>query len=729
MLIEKLWNNEMTIEIVRYMIKNSIKTYNMKLQTNMSDNNNRYSFLAFISDDIYEFDCISCFAKLMIDLNINTSLWKTISSEIQHYNEYINNNECIYKILVSIQQYYNKTSDEYKFIGKIMNSYQKSGVMLKQSKLPEINKKINLIENKLSTDYNENTPMIILSPSEIVGLPIELIKDYYNKSSQNYELPLSKQLYNICHKFIVNSNVRKKIDDKIYDSYQKNIPKLTYLFIYKHVKANMLGYDTYLEHITHHQNETIRSILENIIIELSNRCNLEMDILSQMKQNSEHTRQLNTWDITYYINKWKLLYGINENEISPYFEINNTITNIFNIVSKLFSLQFTKVPNAKRSIFGKFADEVDVYKITQNGMIIGELTLDLYSRQGKLAGTHTVCINNKCYYPFEKKLINHASIILNMSINRATPTLLSLGDISALFNEIGKIIYYVSSTSSYSLFGGMYTEIEIIDSIGKFVELIMFGKDILKLVSKNYTSGQQLSDELVDKILNHRKLDYGITYKYQCLYGLYDLFVHSQVDFINNCKSLMRISDVTVQKEKILDCMYKIYNMFYETIFNVGSVSIHKEEKHFHPVLWSYLFNGSENVNFLKILSEIYAHDLYQLYEHSKAKSVFCCKMTEFIAKSTMKQQVNILEEFTGRPLSSTHMLEYFGLGENDTLLSLYNIDPNKNVSVKSPQKNKGKDSLYLSPDVVQQKNKVNHFEQTSENDPKIKKMLSQVMR
>ena len=163
MLIEKLLNNEMTIEIVKGMVSNSIMLYNTNLQLDMTNNDNRNSFLAFISDDIYEFDCISCFSRVMMDLNINVAIWKNISNEIQQYNTYITENEYIYKILLSIRQYYKVPSDEYRFINKIINSSQKFGVTLKQTKFPEINKKINLIETKLASDYNENMPIIILN--------------------------------------------------------------------------------------------------------------------------------------------------------------------------------------------------------------------------------------------------------------------------------------------------------------------------------------------------------------------------------------------------------------------------------------------------------------------------------------------------------------------------------------------------------------------------------------
>ena len=732
MLIENLWNNEITLDIVQKMISASMKTYDINLNLNMNDSTNRNAFISFLSDDIYEFDSISRFAKLMIDSELYSTNWKNILSLVQNYNLSISNNEKIYKLILSLLQYYPKTSSEYLFINKIINSSLKSGIALKHTRLSEIDNKILLIENKLASDYNDNIPTIDLSLDELDGMPKNVVDGFYNDVSQKYTIHLSKQMYNMCHKFISKSNIRQKIDDKMYDSYKKNITKLTYLFIYKHVKANMLGYESYFDYLSHHDINIIRTILENIIIELRDRCDLEMAMLSQLKKTSENNAQLNTWDISYYLNKWKLLYGINETEISQYFELNNTLTNIFLTLSSIFPFKFIKTTKTKK-IFDQIKD-IYYYDIMFGNKLIGEIVFDFFARPGKFNGTHTVCINNKCYYPFEKKIMNCASIVVSMCLNKSQPTLLTLSDLTTLFCEVGKIIYYLSCTSKFSLFGGMYSDIDFVDTIGKFVELVLFEKNTIKNISKHFSNNSRMSDSLTNKLIQHRKLDYGINYKYQCMYGLYDLFVHSQVDFINNCKSLMCIQNVAVQKEKIVDCMYNIYNMFYDTIFNVGNVSIHKDNAHFHPVLWACLFNGSETINCMKILSDIYAHDLFQQYSSCKSKQEFCSTMISSIANSSAKNQLNI-DCILGRPISHSHMLDYFGLNDNDSLLSLYNIDPNKKISSRhSPQKyNQYYMSVYLSPDAVIKNHtcppaNCDKSEQVTDTDSSIQQVLSKIM-
>jgi oligopeptidase A len=716
MLVEKLWNNEITVDIVKKMIYASIKTYKSKLKMDLTISDNRNSLLAFISDDIYEFDCISRFSRLMIELGGNQNNWKQILDMIHQYNNHIMNNENIYKILTTLIQYYQKTSDEYKFINKIINSSHKAGITMHDQRFKEINNKIDLIQSKLISDFTKNIPTIVLNQSEIIGIPSEFIEKYFNSSTKNYEIHLDRQTYNLFHKFINNSNIRKKIDDMICQSYKNNIPKLVYLFIYKHVKANMLGFESYINYLTPYSSNTIKNIIENIIIELEKRCDLEIDILSQMKMKYENNNVLNSWDIVHYINKWKMLYGVIENDIMPYFELNHTVSQIMLIMSKLFSIQFIKKNKPEQHAI--LLQNMDVYRIVQNNQQIGELVLDLFSNPNKNTGVQTVCINNKCLYPNEKNNKTVLSIILCMNLNKKEPTLLTLTDLTTLFNEFGKVIYFISNFSRFNLFGGMYSNIEVVDTIGKFIELIFFNKSTLMEISKHYQTGIQITEFLIDKIINHRKLDYGIAYKYQCLYSLYDLYVHSNEDFINDCKEIMKLKDINMQRENMFSFMSEIYNTFYNEIFNNGNNKIMKDKNHFHPILWTYLFNGCENIHFLKILSDIHAHELFKIYSETNNKINFLQKLMDFLSKSTTTEIINI-EEFTKRHISSSHMLDYFGLKHDDTLLSLYNVNsPKKNIDNIN-------NSLYLSSEIPTQ---FDNYDLMSENDPMMKKMLGRIM-
>lgn len=788
MLLQKLYNGEITVDIVNISINNSIKTYDVyisKLVPCLAKPTRQLQkiiamFLNFISDDIYEFDCISNFSRTMIRLGVNVPVWKNIYSLVDKYNNVINTKEELYttlhRILIANDTVAIIDEHDRSFISKILTSHKHHGYNINDQRFIKLNEKISLIEKKLLchddvAKNSDDAPTILLTKSELADMPADAMKKFYNSSTGNYDLTLNRLVHSICHKYISKSAVRKKIDDVLYKKYIDNIPLLVYLFVYRDIKAKFLGYDSYTSYVTQHQKDYIKNLLIETVQQLETRCKLELDIISNLKYRDEKTNCLFTWDIAYYINQWKNMYGINESEISEYFELNSTIDNIIKLLSMMFTLTF--VPDTK---YNKWCNDIKMYKISKNGVIVGELILDLMARDSKDIHVQTVCVNTRCCYPHE--LLNKSSAKDNVNIFRPANiimsdfiikgsgvTLLTINDLHRLFIEFGKVICYISNVSTYSIFGGMYTNIKYIDIFGKFVDLCLFEPTLLQYISCHYKTKTKLLDETVQKIHKQMKLDNGITYKYQCMYGLFDLYAHSDESFIASCKQCMKISDDGQRKKDITELMYGAYNTFYSTMFDK---MIGKDEIHFHPIKWSYLFNGNENINFLKILSDIYAYDMLkqlkmslidvnvnnsqnnttttQMFNVNLLESngkQFCVNLFNFIGK-TKDSDIIDLDTFLKHIPTVETLFCGIGVNKDDSMLSLFNCcDVPKNIFDKhdSPKVTKThnssdlslsdfqKEELYLSPTIKPKKTKQqNYFEEVSENDPEIRKILGEVI-
>jgi Zn-dependent oligopeptidase len=740
MLLQKLYNNGITVSIVNDSVQKSTELYDTYINTIKINNKTQLSeFLSFLSDDIYEFDCISNFSRMMIRLGNNITFWSEINSIVKKYNDAINTKtelyELLQKILVKVPQLLTKCDNV--FINKILMSHKHRGYHITSTEFKKLNEKITLVEQKLSHDYTTETPSIILYRSEVVGLPTELIKKFYVPEKKYLNIKLDKYTYTQCHKYIVNSLTRKKIDDVIYKKYLNDIPKLVYLFVYRNIKATVLGYETYIDYTTRHSKEKIKRILMQTVEHLDPRCKLELETLSKLKFESENSNNIFTWDIAHYVNKWRTLYGVNDVEISEYFELNTTLTNIIQIISALFSIKFTLSTK-----YRKWNNDVIMYKITKNDIVLGELILDLYAREGKNPGITTTCVNTKCHYPKNKLILQPANIIMSDFIIKNSPTLLTINDLHRLFNEFGKVLCFLFTNSSYSIFGGMYTDIEYVDAIGKFIDLCLFESTTLQQISRHYKNNEHLSDTLASKINKQLKLDNGLSYKYQCMYGLFDLYAHSDDVFIKDCKQLMKISDDASRVQQITQLMYNAYDSFYYAMFNNV---VKKELHHFHPIMWSYLFNGNENINFLKILSDIYAYELLKQFKtHHRSGKYVCEKIYNFISSIGDSDTIDFDALLSCRPSVST-MFNEFGLNENDVMLSLFNLDnftrktrtvatnvepPKSQVKVVKESKISPEESaLYLSPTGSAKTKQQNYFVELSESDSEINKLLGDVLR
>ena len=716
MLLQKLYNNEINEQIINDTIYHSLATYDKYIRlANSLPFEKINELMDFISDDIYEFDCVSKFSQSMIFLGINTQVWRNIHNIVETYNNLINNKVPLYQLLQLVSKSEKITQNDRNFLNKILNSYERKGSKINNSNLQKLNEKISLVEKKLIHDYNNDSPSISLPKEISQEIPMDLIQRFYDSDKQQFDIKLDKYTYIQCHKYITKSEIRKKLDDTLYQKYQSDIPKLLYLFTYRYVKANMLGYKTYIDYVTTHNKDNIKTVLTDTIEHLKHRSDLELNMLSKLKFENEGDSTLYTWDIAHYINKWRTIYGVNDVEVSEYFEFNNTLKNVLNEISSMYEITF-----ASSNKYRKWSPDILMFKIMKGTTIIGELTLDLFARDSKMAGTHTTCINTQCFYPHNKQIGQPANIIMSDFIIRPTNgvILLTINDLHRLFIEFGKVIYFISRNSTYSIFGSMYTNIEYIDAFGKFLDLCLFDTKILQKLSSHYKTKNQLTFQLADKINKQLKLDNGISYKYQCMYGLYDLFVHSDSNFISECRELMNCTNEKERIEKTIQLMCVSYDMFYNMVFED---TIKKDIKHFNPITWSYLFNGNENINFLKVLSDMYAYELLRQYKKQESGRRYCQSLQRFIASIGDNDVIEIDKFLSYRPSIST-MFNGIGLNENDSILSLYNID-----AQQLPIKNKI-ETLCTSPNNVP-KLMQNYFEEVSENDPEIRKLLGEVMR
>ena len=103
--------------------------------------------------------------------------------------------------------------------------------------------------------------------------------------------------YKTFFEFGISNFDLKKINDILSKTHNKNIIGLVYLFVYKNIKAKLLGFDTYVDFMTNYYNsDDIRLILEKISGDLHNRCNLELKIISDMKYKYENDKCENRKD-------------------------------------------------------------------------------------------------------------------------------------------------------------------------------------------------------------------------------------------------------------------------------------------------------------------------------------------------------------------------------------------------------------------------------------------------
>ena len=267
-------------------------------------------------------------------------------------------------------------------------------------------------------------------------------------------------------------------------------------------RAKLFGYDNPADYILadcmakNHQ--TVDAFLASVwapSLEAAKREAAELQALLEQDLPGE---KLQPWDWWYYAEKLrKAKYALDEEELKPYFELNNVRKGAFGVATKLYGLQFEKLENMP-----VYNPEVEVFKVTEaDGSLVGILYTDYFPRAGKRPGAW---MNNILPQYIDAEGVDHRPVIINVgNFNKPTagnPSLLSMDDVETLFHEFGHALHGLLSKAHYKSLSGTNTPRDFVELPSQFMENYAYEPEVLKTYAFHYETGEVIPDELIEKI-------------------------------------------------------------------------------------------------------------------------------------------------------------------------------------------------------------------------------------
>ena len=267
-------------------------------------------------------------------------------------------------------------------------------------------------------------------------------------------------------------------------------------------RAKLFGYDNPADYILadcmakNHQ--TVDAFLASVwapSLEAAKREAAELQALLEQDLPGE---KLQPWDWWFYAEKLrKPKYDLDEEELKPYFELNNVRKGAFGVATKLYGLQFEKLENMP-----VYNPEVEVFKVTEaDGSLVGILYTDYFPRAGKRPGAW---MNNILPQYIDAEGVDHRPVIINVgNFNKPTagnPSLLSMDDVETLFHEFGHALHGLLSKAHYKSLSGTNTPRDFVELPSQFMENYVYEPEVLKTYAFHYETGEVIPDELIEKI-------------------------------------------------------------------------------------------------------------------------------------------------------------------------------------------------------------------------------------
>jgi peptidyl-dipeptidase Dcp len=239
--------------------------------------------------------------------------------------------------------------------------------------------------------------------------------------------------------------------------------------------------------------ELVASVMEKSLV----RAKEELADLQALADSENANIKIEAWDWWYYTEKLrKAKYNLSEEELKPYFKLENVRNGMFDVAHKLYNLNFKL--NKDIPLMDSSAE---AYEVFMGEDLIAILYLDYYPRESKRVGAWMTAYR-KQYTDLEgKNVLPIISLTTNFTPATATtPSLLNLDEVTTLFHEFGHGLHGMLSKCHYESLSGTSVARDFVELPSQIMENWALEPEVLKSYAKHYETGETIPDELIAKM-------------------------------------------------------------------------------------------------------------------------------------------------------------------------------------------------------------------------------------
>jgi len=268
-----------------------------------------------------------------------------------------------------------------------------------------------------------------------------------------------------------------------------------------------------------------------------------------------YAAHLQPWDWSYYSKKLKKeKYAISDDDLRPYFELENVKKGVFGLAQRLYGITFKE--NKKIQVYNP---EVTAYEVfDEKGKFLAVYYADFHPRDGKRGGAWM----NDFQPQYRKGKKDHRPHIVNvMNFTRPTaekPALFTYDEVRTFLHEFGHGLHGMLTRCQYAAQSGTNVPRDFVELPSQFNENFIDEKEFLDTFAKHYKTGEALPQELLDKM--HASQTYHAAYSCvrQLSFGYLDMAWHSldkpfEVnEVIGTVESVSRFSDDAMKQVQVM---------------------------------------------------------------------------------------------------------------------------------------------------------------------------------
>ncbi|AFY02773.1 M3 family metallopeptidase [Bdellovibrio bacteriovorus] len=438
----------------------------------------------------------------------------------------------------------NLNLEQTRLLEKTYLSFTRNGALLEgadKETLRQIDQELSVLGPKFSENVLKATnsfEMLLDKKEDVDGLPegtlegaaaLAKSKGHDGKWMFNLQIPSYLPFMTYAKNRALREKMWRAFSSKAFKGEFDNQTNVLKIVELRDKRAKVLKFTTHADFVLAERMaknpKTVMDFLNKLLAASKNAGMKDVQELTEFAGKLDGLKEIKPWDVAYYSEKLKEeRYAFNEEDLRPYFKLENVVEGVFAHAKKLYGLTFKE--NKEIPVYHP---EVKAYEIYEDasGKYMGLFYTDYFPRETKKGGAWMTQFRSQGLIDGEMKR-PHVSIVCNFTQPTPTkPSLLTYDEVRTLFHEFGHALHGMLSECTYPSLSGTNVYWDFVELPSQIMENWVGEKEGLDIFARHYETNEPMPAELIEKLKRSQKFQAGYMSCRQIQFGLMDMAWHS----------------------------------------------------------------------------------------------------------------------------------------------------------------------------------------------------------
>ena len=467
-------------------------------------------------------------------------------------SEHSNNITLNEKLFARIKAVYDTTDKEQ--LGKeeqmlLQNTYDgfiRSGANLtpeQKERFRQISAEMSVLTLRFSQNNLKETNAyeLALQADQLDGLPESALHAYaqtaQEKGKEGHIVTLQAPSFIPFMKYSQHRELRQQLymaynTQCTHDNEYNNMEIVKKLVNLRLERAQLLGFQTAADYVLTRRmaekSENVYKLLNQLLEAYAPTAHKEVEEVQALAKELEgEDFQLMPWDWAYYSEKLKeKKFNLNEEALRPYFELNNVIGGVFGLATRLYGITFRE--NKEIPVYHPDVTAYEVFD--KDGSFLAVLYADFHPRAGKRSGAWMTSYKEQ-WKDENGNSRPHISVVMNFTKPSGDkPALLSFGEVNTFLHEFGHALHGMFANTTYQSLSGTNVYWDFVELPSQIMENFAIEKDFLNTFAKHYETGENIPEELIQRLVDASNFNVAYACLRQLSFGLLDMAWYTRTE-------------------------------------------------------------------------------------------------------------------------------------------------------------------------------------------------------